>query len=150
MQSIDHKGLYAKCDNMGLLWTINFSYINLDNLDFKGWFLFVRNFIYIGSAIMIQENNLLKLISLLALFIELDKILLSIHVILVIDCTVIKSVTIHMICIGLKVFCIFSMRLLLCSIWVLVFLLLHFYIQVAWAQWMILVNCVVLWLSSFW
>ena len=35
MQSIDHKGLCAKCDNVGLLGAVGYSHIYLDNLDFK-------------------------------------------------------------------------------------------------------------------
>ena len=37
MQSIDHKGLYVKCDNVGLLGAIG--YIYLGNPDFKVWIL---------------------------------------------------------------------------------------------------------------
>jgi hypothetical protein len=36
MQSIERKGLCVKCDNMGLLGTIDYSHIYLGNLDFKG------------------------------------------------------------------------------------------------------------------
>ena len=32
MQSIDHKGLYIKCDIMGLLGTIDYSHIYLGNI----------------------------------------------------------------------------------------------------------------------
>ena len=109
MQSINHTGLCVKCDNVGLLGAIGYSRIYLDNLDFKEQILCgAWNLIFIGSATMIQGNDWPKLISLLLLFIELDKILLRIYVICVIDCTVIKISIAHTTCIGLKVFCIFA------------------------------------------
>ena len=57
---------------------------------------------------MIQGNSLLNLISLLLLFSELDKVLLSIYIICSIDYTVIKSAIVHTTCISSKVFCIFA------------------------------------------
>ena len=70
---------------------------------------------YIDSAAITQGSSLPKLIFLLLLFIELDKLFLGIYIICVIDCTVIKSTIIHETFIhGLKVFCVFSMCLLLC------------------------------------
>ena len=65
---------------------------------------------------MSQESSWPKLIFLLLLSIELDTILFDIYVIFVVNCTVIKNTAIHTTCIGLKVFCIFRMRLLVCSI----------------------------------
>ena len=35
MQTIGHKELYVKCDNMELLGTIDYSHIYLGSLDFK-------------------------------------------------------------------------------------------------------------------
>jgi hypothetical protein len=46
MQSIDHKGLWVKCDNVGLLSAIG--YIYLGNLDFKVWILCVLEILFIG------------------------------------------------------------------------------------------------------
>ena len=36
MQSIDHKGLYVKCENVGHLGAIDYSHIYLGSPDFKG------------------------------------------------------------------------------------------------------------------
>jgi hypothetical protein len=55
MQSIDHKGLCVKCDNVGLLGAIG--YIYLDNLDFKVCILCVLEILFISSAIMTQGNS---------------------------------------------------------------------------------------------
>jgi hypothetical protein len=92
MQSIDHKGLCVKCDNVGLLRAIDYSHTYLGNLDCKEWILCVLEILFICRATMIQGNNWRNLISLLLLFIELGKILLGIYyAICVINCTVIKS-----------------------------------------------------------
>jgi hypothetical protein len=48
MQSIEHKGLCAKCDNVGFLGAIG--YIYLGNLDFKVWILCVLEILFIGSV----------------------------------------------------------------------------------------------------
>jgi hypothetical protein len=98
MQSIDHKGLCVECDNVGRLGAIDYySHIYLGNLEFKGWILCVIGILFISSAIMIQGNSWLNLIYLLLLvFIESDKVVLGIYVIIcVIACTVIKSVIVH-------------------------------------------------------
>ena len=108
MQSIDHKELCVKCDNVGLLGAIGYSHICLGNLDFKVWILCVLEILFTGSATMSQGSSRLNLISLLILFIELGKILLDIHAICLIDCTVIKSAIVHTTCIGSKVFCILA------------------------------------------
>ena len=55
MQSIDHKGLCAKCDNVGHLGAIG--YIYLDNLDFTVRILCVLKILFIGSATMTQGNS---------------------------------------------------------------------------------------------
>jgi hypothetical protein len=69
MQSIDHKGLCVKCDNVGHWGAIGYSLIYLGNLDFKVWILCVLEILFIGSATMIQEENSWQsLIPLLLLF----------------------------------------------------------------------------------
>ena len=135
MQSIDHKGLlYVKYDNMDLLETVDYSHIYVgNNVGLKEKFLCL-NLIYIGSTTMTQGSNWLKLVYLLMLFIKLDKILLGIYVICVIDCTMIKSVIIHATCTGLEVFFILN------SIWVFVYCCCIFIFQAAWALWVILAN----------
>ena len=71
-------------------------------------FMCALNLIYIGSATMKQGNSWPKLIYLLLLFIELNKIPLGIYAVCIIDCVMIKSAIVHMTCTGLKVFCIFA------------------------------------------
>jgi hypothetical protein len=56
MQSIDHKGLGVKCENVGLLGAIGYSHIYLGNLDFKVWSLCVFEILFIDIATMIQGN----------------------------------------------------------------------------------------------
>ena len=58
MQSIDHKGLYVKWGNVGLLGAIGYnSHIYLGNPDFMGWILCVLEILFIGSETMIQGNS---------------------------------------------------------------------------------------------
>jgi uncharacterized Tic20 family protein len=95
MQSIDHKGLCVKCDDVGLSGAIGYySHIYLGNFDFTVWILLcVLKILFIGSAtIMIQENSWRNIIPLLLSFIGSDKILLiSVYVICVIDRTVVED-----------------------------------------------------------
>jgi hypothetical protein len=68
MQSIDHKGLCVKCDNMDHWGAIGYSHIYLGNLNFKVWVLCVIEILFISSATMILENSWQNLILLLLLF----------------------------------------------------------------------------------
>ena len=138
MQSIDHKWLYVKCDNVGLLGAIG--YIYLGNLDFKMWILCVLEILFIGSVTMTQGNSWINIISSLLLFIELGKILLGII------CHLCNRFHCDQGCyrshdmIWFKSILYFRIRLLLCSLSVSVYYCCTLIFQVAWTLWVILVN----------
>ena len=89
----------------------------------------------------------------LLLFIDLGKILLGIY------CTVCHYLCNRLHCdqecyrshdmYWFKSIIYFRMRLLLCSLWVSLYYCCTLIFQVAWTLWVILVNYVILWLSSF-
>ena len=116
------------------------------------------NLIYIGQCnydTSAQASSWPKFIilSLLLLFIELDKILLGIYsmsfVICVIDCTSDQECYRSHDMYWYKSILYFRMRLLLRSTWLSVYYCCTLIFQVAWTLWVILVNWVILLLSSF-